>query len=60
MNHRTTTYKRAILVQGGGDGAVPVNTLFADPLPAPASASNLWTTGVNRDTLVTVGWQPGQ
>lgn len=56
-------YKRAILVQGGGDGPIPVNTLytepkalFADPLGAPASASKLWTTGVNRDTLVTVGW----
>ena len=56
-------YKRAILVQGGGDGPIPVNTLytepqalFADPLHPPASASQLWTTGVNRDTLATVGW----
>ena len=56
-------YKRAILVQGGGDGPIPVNTLytepqalFADPLHHPASASKLWTTGVNRDTLATVGW----
>ena len=56
-------YKRAILVQGGGDGPIPVNTLytepqalFADPLHPPASASKLWTTGVNRDTLGTVGW----
>ncbi len=56
-------YKRAILVKGGGDGPIPVNTLytepqalFADPLHAPASASKLWTTGVNRDTLPTVGW----
>ena len=56
-------YKRAILVQGGGDGPIPVNTLytepqalFADPLHPPASASKLWTTGVNRDTLLTVGW----
>jgi hypothetical protein len=56
-------YKRAILVNGGGDGPIPVNTLytepqalFADPLYAPASASKLWTTGVNRDTLVTAGW----
>ena len=56
-------YKRAILVQGGGDGPIPVNTLytepqalFADPLHPPASASKLWTTGVNRDTLATVGW----
>jgi hypothetical protein len=56
-------YKRAILVKGGGDGPIPVNTLytepqavFADPLHAPASASKLMTTGVNHDTLVTVGW----
>jgi hypothetical protein len=56
-------YKRAILVKGGGDGPIPVNTLytepqtlFADPLHPPASASWLMTTGVNRDTLLTVGW----
>jgi len=56
-------YKRAILVQGGGDGPIPVNTLyaapqalFADPLHPPGSASKLLTTGVNRDTLLTVGW----
>jgi hypothetical protein len=56
-------YKRAILVQGGGDGPIPVNTLytepqalFADPLHPPASASKLMTTGVNHDTLATVGW----
>src|SRR5438477_8485911 len=56
-------YKRAILVKGFGDGPIPVNTLytepqalFADPLHPPASGSNLMTTGVNRDTLATVGW----
>jgi hypothetical protein len=56
-------YKRAILVKGGGDGPIPVNTLytepqalFADPLHAPTSASKLMTTGVNHDTLPTVGW----
>ncbi len=56
-------YKRAVLVKGGGDGPIPVNTLytepqtlFADPLHVPASASKLWTTGVNHDTLATVGW----
>jgi hypothetical protein len=56
-------YKIAILVKGGGDGPIPVNTLytesqalFADPLHPPASASSLMTTGVNRDTLPTVGW----
>ena len=56
-------YKRAILVKGFGDGPIPINTLgtepralFADPLHPPASASNLATAGVNRDTLLTVGW----
>ena len=58
-----SVYKRAILSKGGGDGPIPVNTLytepktlFADPLHPPASASRLMTTGVNRDTLLTVGW----
>jgi hypothetical protein len=56
-------YKRALLVKGFGDGPVPVNTLytqpqelFADPLHPPESGSNLMTTGVNHDTLSTVGW----
>jgi hypothetical protein len=56
-------YKRAILGKGFGDGPIPVNTLqtepqtlFADPIHPPASASNLATTGVNHDTLLTVGW----
>jgi hypothetical protein len=56
-------YKRGLLVKGGGDGPIPVNTLytepqtlFADPLHPPASASKLWTTGVNHDTLATGGW----
>jgi len=55
--------ERAILVTGFGDGPIPVNTLyaepqtlFAEPLHVPASGSNLMTTGVNRDTLLTVGW----
>lgn len=54
-------FKRAILVRGFGDGPVPINTLytqsqesFADPLHA--SSSRLMTTGVNRDTLITIGW----
>ncbi len=58
-----SVYKRGILGQGGGDGPIPINTLytepqavFADPLHPPASASKLMTTGVNRDTLLTVGW----
>ena len=58
-----SVYKRALLVKGFGDGPIPVNTLytepqalFADPLHAPASAPRVATTGVNRDTLLTVGW----
>jgi hypothetical protein len=58
-----SVYKRAILVKGGGEGPIPINTLytesqalFADPLHPPASASKLMTTGVNHDTLPTVGW----
>jgi hypothetical protein len=55
-------YKKAVLVKGFGNGPVPVNTLytepqatFADPLHPPTSGSNLLTTGVNRDTLLTGG-----
>ncbi len=58
-----SVFKRAILVQGGPDGPIPINTLyaepqavFADPLHPPAGGSKLWTTGVNHDTLLTVGW----
>ena len=58
-----SVYKRAILVKGFGDGPIPVNTLytesqalFADPIHRPVSASNLGTTGVNRDTLLSGGW----
>ncbi len=56
-------FKRAILVKGGGDGPIPMNTLytvpqaiFSDPFHAPASASKFMTTGVNHDTLYTAGW----
>jgi hypothetical protein len=57
-------YKKAIVNQGFGEGPVPTNTLytepeqlFAEPLTAqPASGSKLMTTGVNHDTLLTVGW----
>jgi hypothetical protein len=58
-----SVYKRAILVKGFGDGPIPINTLytepqelFADPIHPPSSTSNLATTGVNRDTLLTAGW----
>ncbi len=56
-------FKTAVLSQGFGDGPIPINTLyaerqslFADPLHPPASASKLATTGVNHDTLLVVGW----
>ena len=58
-----SVYKRAILVKGFGDGPIPVNTLytepqavFADPLHTLASAPRVMTSGVNRDTLMTLGW----
>ncbi len=58
-----TVYRRAILGRGLGEGPVPLNTLylppqefFADPLSLPASAPAVATTGVNRDTLYTLGW----
>ena len=58
-----SVFKRGILVKGFGDGPNPVNTLytesqalFVDPLHAPASAPKIATTGVNHDTLLTVGW----
>ena len=56
-------YKRAILSKGFGDGPIPINTLytepmalFADPIHPPVGASKLATTGVNRDTLYVAGW----
>ena len=56
-------YKRAILVTGFGEGPIPVNTLwtepqaiFADPFNLPPSAPKVATSGVNRDTLLVLGW----
>jgi hypothetical protein len=59
-------YKRGLLVKGfGGDGPVPINTLytqpqalFADPLRVslPPGSSNLMSYGTNRDTLYVCGW----
>ncbi len=54
-------FKRAILVKGFGDGPIPINTLYTQPQasfadPLHASSSKLMTTGVNRDTLITIGW----
>jgi hypothetical protein len=58
-----SVYKRALLVKGFGDGPIPLNTLytepqafFADPFSLPASAPKVATSGVNRDTLLTLGW----
>src|SRR5579863_8789570 len=55
-------FKRAILVQGFGEGPIPINTLytepqalFADPLHPPTSGSKFMTSGVNHDTLLTGG-----
>jgi len=57
-------YKKAALVKGFGEGAIPVNTLytqpqalFADPLHVslPPGSSQLMSYGTNRDTLYTVG-----
>jgi hypothetical protein len=58
-------FKKAILNRGFGSGPVPINTLytepqrlFADPLASQSASGrpNLMTTGVNHDTLLTVGW----
>ncbi|AFA47451.1 DUF1254 domain-containing protein [Acetobacterium woodii] len=54
-------FKRAILIKGFGDGPIPINTLYTQPQasfadPLHASSSRLMTTGVNRDTLITIGW----
>lgn len=56
-------YKRAILIKGAGEGPIPINTLytepqevFADPLHKLSSAPRVMTSGVNRDTLLTLGW----
>jgi len=58
-----SVYKRAILVKGFGEGPVPINMLytepqafFADPFSLSASAPKVATSGVNRDTLLTLGW----
>lgn len=57
-----SVFKRAILAKGFGDGPIPVNSLylqsqasFADPLGG-RTGSQLASTGVNRDTLLSAGW----
>jgi len=56
-----SVYKKAILVKGFGEGPVPVNTLYTQPQaqfadPLHSAGSRLTVTGVNRDTLITIGW----
>jgi len=56
-----SVYKRAILVKGFGDGPVPINTLYTTPQklfadPVAFSGSSSVTAGMNRDTLITIGW----
>ena len=56
-------FKRAILVKGFGEGPIPINTLytqpqelFAEPLALQTGPSSNVAAGVNRDTLLTLGW----
>lgn len=56
-----SVYKRAILVKGFGDGPIPINTLYTTPQKlftdaVTFSRSNSVTAGMNRDTLITIGW----
>jgi len=56
-----SVYKRAILVKGFGEGPVPINTLYTTPPklfsdPVTFSSSSSVTGGMNRDTLLTIGW----
>jgi hypothetical protein len=59
-----SVYKRGLLVRGFGEGPIPLNTLYTQPIKLfsepitsqTASSSNLMTVGVNHDTLPTAGW----
>jgi len=56
-----SVFKRAILVKGFGEGPIPINTLYTQPQeqfadPLHSSGSHLTVTGVNRDTIITIGW----
>lgn len=58
-----SVYKRAILNKGAGEGPIPINTLytepqevFADPVHTLTSAPRVMNSGVNRDTLLSLGW----
>ena len=56
-----SVFKKAILVKGFGEGPVPMNTLYTQPQeqfadPLHSAGSRLTVTGVNRDTIITLGW----
>ena len=56
-----SVFKKAILVKGFGEGPVPINTLYTQPQeqfadPLHSAGSRLTITGVNRDTIITLGW----
>ena len=56
-----SVFKKAILVKGFGEGPIPINTLYTQPEgqfadPLHSSGSRLTITGVNRDTIITIGW----
>ena len=56
-----SVFKKAILVKGFGEGPIPINTLYTQPQeqfadPLHSSGSRLTITGVNRDTIITIGW----
>ena len=56
-----SVFKRAILVKGFGEGPIPVNTLYTQPReqfadPLHSAGTRLTVTGVNRDTIITIGW----
>jgi len=56
-----SAFKKAILVQGFGEGPIPINTLYTQPQeqfadPLHSAGTHLTVTGVNRDTIITIGW----
>lgn len=59
-----SVFKRGLLKKGFGEGPVPLNTfytepvkVFAEPITAQLTAGrNLMTTGVNHDTLLSMAW----
>jgi len=52
-----TGFKRAIVNRGFGGGPIPINTLYAEPKIASASASNASLLGTGTDDVLYVaGW----